>query len=354
MLTKRALLNVAISVPISVIAVVATLTTAAAAGEPADPAPLSAERAKVFWGSAEDAVPKKLGGVTKKQEGRHYVAGNEWNLHLYQETLTNRGGGYVGVGSDQAYLLIGWQRPTLAWLMDYDPVVKDIHHIYFALFAAAKTPAEFLSLWRRDAKTKVMGILDAHYKDDRRRAGVTKRYWRTYRGMVQKRLDAVKAKLDGLSKPVPTFLNDQATYDFIVKLIAAKRVRPMVGNLLSVRGMKGIAGAAKTLGVPVRAVYVSNAEQYWDYTKRYRLNMQGMHVDDKSVLLRTLLTWKRNRDYRYTVQSWANFTSWLDRSWVRSVNTIVPFRKDTSKDVEFIVVDRDVAAAEAARKKRKR
>jgi len=314
--------------------------------------PLTDAQAKVFWGSAEDPPPKKLGGVTKAQEGRSYVAGNEWNLHLYRETLKNRGGGYVGVGSDQAYLFIGWQRPALAWLMDYDPTVKKVHRAYHAFFMTAKTPAEFLELWGRGVKDRALGAIDTYYKDDRKARMEGRAAWLKYRGFIYKRLKAVKDKLDGMTSKVPTFLNDQDTYDFIVKLIAAKRVRPLVGDLLFYKGMKGISASAKKLGVPVRVVYVSNAEQYWDYTKRYKKNLQGMHVDDKSVFLRTLLTWKRNKDYRYTVQSWKNLVTWLERPWVRRVTNIVPMRKDKGKNVEFLVIDRDVNAVEEKLRKK--
>ena len=91
--------------------------------------PLPKAQKEIFWGSPEDAKPRVLGGVTKKQYNRHYVTSNEGHLDLFYPTLKNLGGGYAGVGTDQAYLFIGWQRPTLAWLTDYDPVVGSVHHI---------------------------------------------------------------------------------------------------------------------------------------------------------------------------------------------------------------------------------
>jgi hypothetical protein len=72
-------------------------------------------------------------------------------------------------------------------------------------------------------------------------------------------------------------------------------------------------------------LYLSNAEEYWDrYSKTYRANIRALPFDDRSVVLRTLLTWSVNMDYRYNVQRASNYVEWLDRDWLRHVRQIAP------------------------------
>lgn len=126
---------------------------------------------------------------------------------------------------------------------------------------------------------------------------------------------------------VPTFLTDQGMFDYIKELYRRERIRPMVTNLLDNRGMTGVAQAANDLGVTVRVLYVSNAEQYWrGYNRHFRRNVQALPVDEKSLLLRTLLIWDVNGDYRYNVQPLTNYQAWLAQPYVRSVYHIV-FRR---------------------------
>jgi hypothetical protein len=295
-----------------------------------------------------DAPPEKLDGVTAAQEGRHYVAGNEWNLHLFRQSLRGLGGGFVGVGSDQTYLLIGWQRPDVAWMMDYDPVIADVHAVYQAFFARHDTPAAFLTAWAPDSRRASVALLEAALAESppRERKRVVGTYTK-YRPLIRKRLVELTARLG--AERAPSFLTDQETYGWIKAFVAAGRARALTGNLLGTRAVKGIGAAARQLGVPIRAVYVSNAEQYWKYSQTYRANVSHLPYDDRSLLVRTLLTWKRNQDYRYVIQPMANYQAWLAEPWVRSVTQIVKPRTDTSAGVEFLVVDRPVAAARAKR-----
>jgi len=311
------------------------------------PTPLGEAERAIFYGSPEDPPPKKLGGVTEAQEGRHYVAGNEWNLHLFYRSLRRLGGGYLGVGTDQAYVFVGWQHPELAWLMDYDPWVRRIHAIYFAFFAQAETPREFLSLWRKDATERAFAAIEARGGEDVPRL---KRLYRSYRTKILMRLTKVRDEMR--EAKVPTFLNSKRTYRWVRAFVLSGRARAMTGNLLGARAMKGIGEAARRLGVPIRAVYVSNAEQYWKYGRRYRENVAALYTDDKTLMVRTLLTWERNRDYRYTVQPWDNFLAWLSRPWVTAVYKMIPARTDDSKDVEFFVFRRTVESAERRRSQR--
>jgi len=305
--------------------------------------PLTPEQQAAFGASPEDPPAKFLHGVAG-QEGRHYLTGNEWNLQLFQPALAGLGGGYVGVGSDQAYLFIGWQRPEVAWLIDYDPLVIDAHRIYQAFFTAAETPEAFRALWDKDKKAEAEAAIGQRYGDKPKLVKQLVQTLRNYRGRIIKRLDKVREVV--VAAGAPTFLNDAATYTWVREFVMAGRTRPMVGDLLGKKGLVGIGEAARAMGIPIRVVYMSNAEQYWEYNDHFRKNIAALHVDERSVIARTLLTWERNQDYRYNIQPVANFVAWLGKPWVTSLWSFIHRRTDDGAEPEFFVLDKDVAAEE--------
>jgi len=297
--------------------------------EPTHPAPLDESQRAIFLGSAEDEPPLELGGVTEARKNQHYVSSNERTLAAFHPRIRDLRGGYLGVGSDQAYLMIGWARSELAWLIDYDPVVVDIHAIYHALFAVADTPAAFRDLWRVEGKPMAIAAIQQHGPaslhtatpsrlDARRRELL----YRRYRARIAKRLDAVIAGMTAAG--VPSFLTDQAQYTYVRELVRAGRVRSLVADLTQTTGVQQLAAAASKLAVPVRVVYLSNAEEYWNsLSPSFRANILALPVDERSVILRTLLTWDKNQDYRYNAQLARNYQQWLAQPWVRTIRDVV-------------------------------
>jgi hypothetical protein len=299
--------------------------------------PLSEAEAKLFLGSREDKPAELLHGITADAEGQHYVTGNEWNLHLFYPPLKDLGGAYLGVGSDQAYLFIGWQKPTLAWLIDYDPVIIQIHGIYHAFFAAAATPNEFRALWDPESDAVARAALVARWGE--RKALPLQTRLRTYRKRIAKRLDRLGQTMREAA--VPSFLTDDATYKFVRDFIVERRARPMLADLLQKRGMRGIGKAARELGVTFRVVYLSNAEEYWNYSFIFRQNMESLPHDEGSFLVRTLLTWERNQDYRYNLQPYANFLRWLQHPAIGGVRHITGYRKDDDPRPDLLITESD-------------
>jgi len=83
------------------------------------------------------------------------------------------------------------------------------------------------------------------------------------------------------------------------------------------------AAVARKLGVAMRVVYLSNAEEYWErLPDEFRDNVAAMPVDQRSVVLRTLLTWEHNRDYRYSAQPLHNYRRWLAQAEVRTIHDV--------------------------------
>lgn len=269
-----------------------------------------------FRDSPEDAGADTLLGVTQAQVGKHYLAGNEKGLHVYQPHIEGLGGGYVGVGSDQAYLLMGWMRPEWAWLVDYDPQVVRIHDAYQAFILAAETPGDFVALWSRDAKDEGVALLRARYEGERLVQVET--LYLEHRTWIHRRLTGLTKRQARLK--VSSFLNDQDDYDAVKALIAAGHVRPMVANLLESGAIEGVGAAARDMGVPIRLLYLSNAEEYWKaYPDAFRTNVRALPFDERSLVLRCLLTWQENQDYWYNLQSAANFLEWLAQPWFEQV-----------------------------------
>ena len=66
-------------------------------------------------------------------------------MELFKPFIEGKGGAYVGVGSDQSYLLMTWQRPELVFQMDYYPWVVIVHSLYHRFFLAAKDKDDLIS-----------------------------------------------------------------------------------------------------------------------------------------------------------------------------------------------------------------
>lgn len=275
-----------------------------------------------LWSSPEDPPARSLAGATEGLAGQQYLTGNEHHLEVFAEQLGRaHGGGYLGIGADQAYLLIGWADPELAWLADYDADVVAIHHVHLSFLRLAETPEQFLELWSRTGAERALARIadDPHASlgDPRARARLAELYLGNLR-IIHNRLEELRAM------KTANYLDDQAIYDRLRALALADRMRPIVADLRGEVALRGIGEVARELGVELRVLYLSNAEEYWrDYGQQWRANIEALPWADDAVILRTLLTWSRNRDYAYNVQSVANYRAWLSRPWVEFVYQVV-------------------------------
>jgi len=319
--------------------------------EPVGPAkirPLTASKQTIFTASPEDQPVEVRLGVTKARHGKHYLAGNEKTLQAFYPYIKGVGGGYVGVGSDQAYLLIGWARPEVAWFIDYDRDVVDIHEVYRLFFEHATTPAELLALFDEAQKKHATDLILAAHEGERGEHLAT--LYRQNRGWIRRRLRGMSRRI--AKAKVPTVFDDQETYDYVRSLLAAGRVRPLLANLLEDGGVKGVADAARRMDVPVRVLYLSNAEEYWKaYPQNFRDNVAALPFTDDATVLRTLLIWDINQDYRYNVQPARNFLEWLAKPYTGNVYDIV-YDRDTPDPavINFSETDKPPETSPAARR----
>jgi hypothetical protein len=309
---------------------------------------LTADERAILQNIREDQAPKVLLGQAPGLENKHYLAGNEWHLYLYGETLKGIGGAFMGVGSDQCYLLMGMQRPTLAVLSDYDDVVVAIHSIYFAFFEEAATRQEFLALWQQDNAAKAAAVLERRLPAGADKKGL-QRLYRVGRAKIAKRLARV-AKSFAAHK-VASFVSDDETYSFIRQLVQTGRVRAVRVDLLANQGVQSIGEAARKLAIPFKVIYLSNAENYWRYTAQYRSNVAALPIDPQGWLVRTVSTWNHNYDYIYDLQPLGNYAAWVAKPWVTGYRDFVRIAVPKADEFRLSSTRPDVEAAEKARAK---
>lgn len=321
------------------------------------PPPITDAERAVLSAIPQDKAPKKLNATRPDLEGRHYLSGDEANLHLFHPRIKDLGGAYAGVGSDQAYLFAGWIKPRFAFVTDYDPWIQWLHLSYAAFFEKAETIDEFLGYWK-DTKAG-LEVIGAHYKDHDKLNRRARFVYAQGAHKASRRLRRLRKW--SAEHEVPSFLSDPAMYDYVRAMVRGGRVIPLVCNLLDKKCLVGLGEATRALKVPLRVLYTSNAEQYWNYKQQFRANIQAQNFDEKSLVLRTLASKRSaNKDYHYHSQPGLNFQAWLEHAWVKQVRTIVPlvYVKDPDhlplthedRDPDVVKAERD---AKKARKKRK-
>ena len=317
------------------------------ASEPAPVDPMEAVRASVhsgealsdearalFWGSVEDDAPEVLLATRPDLEGRHYLTCDELNLHLWYERVRDIGGGYAGVGSDQAYTFIGWMKPDLAWFTDYDPWISSLHHIYAAFFENGEDIAAFRAWWEEDQRTAARDLLRERYADSGYDLDRMLLVYDEARYKVARRLRRLQRILGAAE--IPSFVTDEATYQYVRTFVAQGRARPMLANLIDDQALRGVGDVGRQLDVPIRVFYLSNAEDYWRYPQEFRDNFQALHFDERSLILRTNAAKRTNGDYCYNSQTALSFQQWLRQEDVRRISDI--WQREYIRDEDHIPV----------------
>lgn len=269
---------------------------------------------------------------TELVRGTHYWISNEDSLGLFHDAVKDKGGIYIGVGTDQNYLLGAWARAELLVLMDFDQAIVDLHRVYRVFFRAAETPADFLRLWRLESREEVRRLIEGGYPDKKERAPVLRAYG-VARWSVERRLKRVVAQMEKAS--LPCFLVDEAEYAHIRRLYQEDKVFMVRGDLTARRSVSAVGRAAVRAGKKVGVLYLSNAEQYFPYDAQYRSNIRGLPLNENSVVVRTNgqrgITHLKGSYYHYNTQSGSSFLAWLDDTKTRSVLTMLRYAPDTDR-----------------------
>lgn len=281
--------------------------------------PIEGDVYDLIWGDFEDEIPETLNATREDLEGRHYLTCDEVNLHIWYEHVRDIGGAYAGVGSDQAYTFIGWMKPQIAWLTDYDPWVRTTHKIYRVAFENGSNIEEFRAFWSEENQDASWALLEAAWSEDPD-FRFMRRVWGDWGPRIERRLRRYRRVLNEAG--IPSFLTDEETYTFVRDFVLSGRTRSLLANLLDDTALNTIGDVSRELDVPIRVFYLSNAEDYWDYPDQFRANFQSLHFDENSLILRTNASKRRNGDYRYCMQPALNFQQWLQQDYVDNVDDI--------------------------------
>jgi len=221
----------------------------------------------------------------------HYFISNEEDHHTWRESVRDLGGMMVGVGAEQNYVLAGWARPELLVLADFDSYIPLIHKVYCVAFEMAATPDEFIALWRDDeGRQRLRDGISRTYEGSKELlpllGALTESTYHNRFLTPGRGLEKLQTKYMELG--VPCFLTDQEQYEFIASLWRRGRVLPVQADLTGRYAFSDIANLSKALDLPVRVLYLSNCESYFNRSDgRFRENIMGLPFDAQSQVLRT-------------------------------------------------------------------
>lgn len=245
----------------------------------------------------------------------HYWVSNEDHHDVFREPIEGHGGVYLGVGTDQNYLMAAWAESPILLLVDFDEEIRNIHHVYGVIFSRAEDPESFIEAWSSERADDVRAWLAEEYPDDERRAAL-ERAFRVARATIYARLRRVAADYE--ERGVPAFVTDRDQYAFVRGLWRNGRVVPLRGDLTGDRTMVDIARALEDLDLRLGLLYTSNAEQYFEFSPAYRRNITHLPLAEDGYLLRTRpmrrLGYAGEDDYHYNLQNLWNFAAWLEQS----------------------------------------
>lgn len=277
--------------------------------------PLTAEQKAALAAIREEPAPPNLMYST------HFLVSNEDEHPLWYETIKDRGGIYAGVGADQSFVFAGWAKSEYLVLVDFDRWVCDLNEIHGLVFELAEKPEDILGFWEYKNQSKTRAAVKERWTEPEEQK-------RKLRVLSSARAD-VKKQFERLQKryqrtKLPYFGNDEAQLAHIKKLFAQGRVRAVRGDLTGPDTMQDLAKFAKAVNRPLRLLYLSNAEDYFDYKDRnFAANIKAQYFDDKSLILQTRP--KQGEYFWYVAQQPENYIGWMDSGMVP--NWLMLFRR---------------------------
>ena len=292
-----------------------------------------------------DALMAELKGVTPSKDQHlgdmHFVVTNEERHDLYEPILQNLGGAYLGVGTNQNFEMIGWSRPKVVIMMDFDQMIVDMHHIYREAFLHAETPKEFIALWSEKNNEELLSLIKRAHPDLKDQSRII--HARNYAGKrVYRILRVTRRRYKKLG--VKSYLDDQGQYDYLRSLYQKGHVIPLRVDLTGKTALRTIGDILKKHKIPVKVAYISNCEQYFEYTEDFRTNMRRLPIEDDSLVLRARVwreylpgtkTPKGKQHYTFIYQPIKNFLVWLEQSRITDVKKMIRFPRINDRPVHF-------------------
>jgi hypothetical protein len=213
-----------------------------------------------------------------------YILSNEHRHDLFFPHVSELGGAFVGVGTDQCYTLAAMQNARLVWAVDYDPQVPLIHRMYNVLIRASDTPDALVAKFSPAERAQTETLLRTQLGSDPDAERIVSVYHRN-RERLFGYLQRSQRRIDGV--PL-SWLADPELYRRVRALNNAGRIIARTGDVTAGDGaMAAIARAATRLHIPLRVIYFSNAEQFFRYLPPMVAVLDALPTDQRTVVLRT-------------------------------------------------------------------
>jgi hypothetical protein len=214
-----------------------------------------------------------------------YWRTNEPEQFLWLPYIKNLGGAFLGVGSDQNYSLIAAAKSDWVWLIDYDPIVVQLHHILRALIIASASPREFLDKLKEAERADARRIIREEYQGEEELGD----YLLLFNTLAVPMEKYYGARIRDAAQPNFDWLQSPENYSFIRNLFRQNKIKILPGDLLGGSTISGIAAAARKLDVPLRLIYLSNCLEFWEkIPEEYRANIKRLPLDGSTVALMTI------------------------------------------------------------------
>lgn len=283
------------------------------------------QRAQLLAGAEDDPIPVDI----------HYIQSNETRHDLFFPYIDGIGGAIIGVGSDQTFTMAGKARSELMFMLDIDKRVVDLQRIYAVMIPQAESARALVDAFHEDAEEATKARLAEAFADldEAHRKRILKGFL-VGRETVYRHLERVISRT--VNGDNASWLSDEAMFSHIQDLYRKGRVRIMVGNLAGAASMRTVGSVCTEMGVPLRVLYMSNAEEYFKYTQDFRANVASLPIDDKSVVLRTIYSkkWVHADLWAYQVQPLSDFQTRLEDNKNRSRNPMLRLAKNAGDLVE--------------------
>lgn len=236
-----------------------------------------------------------------------YYRSNERRHDLIAGDLAGRGGAVIGVGADQVYTLAAMAGSSLIVAVDYDNRIPLMHDIYQVLVPRSETADALIAHFEETQERATRTLLEEAYEGAQERRVV--RVFRRIRGEMHRYLGRVKER-SRAGQP-GSWLADPALYAHVRQLFVNGRVFARTGDVTGTTTLRSVGQTLRELGVPVRIVYFSNAEQFFAYTPDFRANMEALPTDGRTLVVRTIRHARiPNADddrWHYVVQDFVDF-----------------------------------------------
>lgn len=291
----------------------------------------------------ESAIQEEK-GTKAKLTAEHYLISNERRIELFKPYIQNLKGGYIGVGSDQNLTLAAWARSEYIWLMDFDPYVVRVNKMHMIILKTCADYNCFKEAWSPTNQSKTWELFTQEFG----KQPDFQEYRKAFQLAMHKYygISSRLRELDFMTKKFGfySFHNDPADYTHLHELAIEGRIRAVKGDLKKNGTLRTISKIASEMNLPIRAVYTSNAEDYFRFPEEYRQNILALPSDESSYHIRTISKgvksvlghpdgekYPEEYPFHYNLQKIENFKEWMRfRAFLTPVS-ILKGRKEISK-----------------------